>query len=48
VGLLAGGARAAVTGTRIDDLRRIEVRLGLAELAEELAAIAQECRRGHP
>jgi tRNA uracil 4-sulfurtransferase len=38
--------RHVETRARIDDLRRIEARLDAADLAEELAAVAQEYRPG--
>jgi tRNA uracil 4-sulfurtransferase len=40
--------RHVETRARIDDLRRIEARLDAADLAEELAALAQEYRPGSP
>jgi len=39
--------RQVETRARIDDLHRIEARLDAGDLAEELAAIAQEYRPGH-
>ena len=40
--------RQVETRARIDDLHRIEARLDAGDLAEELAAIAQEYRPGRP
>jgi len=40
--------RQVETQARIDDLRRLEARLEAGDLAEELAAIAQEYRPDHP
>jgi thiamine biosynthesis protein ThiI len=40
--------RQVETRARIDDLRRIEARLDAGDLAEELAAVAQEYRPDHP
>jgi tRNA uracil 4-sulfurtransferase len=40
--------RQVETQARIDDLRRLEARLDAADLAEELAGIAQEYRPEHP
>ena len=40
--------RQVETRARIDDLHRIEARLGAGDLAEELAATAREYRPGHP
>ncbi len=40
--------RQVETRARIDDLHRIEARLDAGDLAEELAAIAQEYRLDHP
>jgi len=40
--------RQVETRARIDDLHRIEARLDAGDLAEELAAIAQEYRPDHP
>jgi tRNA uracil 4-sulfurtransferase len=40
--------RHVETRARIDDLRRIEARLDASDLAEELAAVAQEYRPGKP
>jgi thiamine biosynthesis protein ThiI len=40
--------RRVETRARIDDLRRIEGRLDVDELARELARSAQEYRQGHP
>jgi len=40
--------RQVETRARIDDLHRIEARLDAGDLAEELAAVAQEYRPDHP
>ncbi len=40
--------RHVETRARIDDLRRIEARLEASDMAEELAAVAQEYRPGKP
>jgi thiamine biosynthesis protein ThiI len=40
--------RHVETRARVDDLRRIEARLDAADLAEELAGLAQEYRPGRP
>lgn len=40
--------RHVETRARIDDLRRIEARLDATDMAEELAALAQEYRPGNP
>jgi tRNA uracil 4-sulfurtransferase len=40
--------RQVETRARIDDLRQLEARLDAADLAEELAALAQEYRPDHP